>query len=254
MTIDGRVATITLDRPEALNALTQPAFVAWDSALRAAARDSGIGAVVVTGAGGNFCAGQDLKELSSLEPAQLPFHPFHAFIENLAFHPKPILMAVEGVAVGAGVTVLPYADIVVIARGARLRTPFVALGATAEAGSSAALVATVGPRMAARMLLLGDWVSDELALESGLATELVDEGCALPRTLELARHIASSPPASVLATKRLLAEARREATTSALARERELLHALYGSDDNRAAVEQFNAGRRTGEPAPTSTK
>lgn len=243
--VHGRVQTITLDRPAAMNALRRQDFAALDAQLRAAARDPEITVIVIAGAGLNFCAGQDLKELATLDPAELPFHPFHAFIENLAFLPKPVFAAVEGTAVGAGVTILPYADVVIAGAGARFRTPFVSLGATAEAGSSVALVAAMGLRAATRMLLLGDWVLAEEAYRLGLVTELVDDGDALTTAVALAQRLAENSHASVVATKELLVEGRRDAVSAAFVRERQLLHEMYGDEASQAAVKRFSARHKT---------
>jgi enoyl-CoA hydratase/carnithine racemase len=202
---DSGVRTITIDRPEARNALTSAAFAALDHALRHAAVDAGVAAMIVTGAGTEaFCAGQDVKELPDIDPQALASHPFHAFIETLAGYPKPLIAAVRGVAVGAGVTMLPYFDFVVAASDARFQTPFVKLGVPTEGGSSIMLAATIGPRLAARMLLTAEWIPAHEALTAGLVTAVVDGDEVLPHALLLARRLADLPASAVCATKRLL--------------------------------------------------
>jgi enoyl-CoA hydratase/carnithine racemase len=234
------VRIVTLDRPAARNALTSPAFAALDRSLHDARGRAEVAAVVLTGAGDAFCAGQDLKELQGIDPLTLGSHPFHAFIETLAGFPKPLIAAVRGTAVGAGVTMLPYFDFVVAGTDARFRTPFVALGVPTEGGSSVALPALVGPRLAARMLLLGEWISAEEALDGGLVTEVVEPGDVLARALAIGGQLAALPRAAVVATKRLLVAARLDAVSAAFARERALGLALYTEPDFSTAVSAFN--------------
>lgn len=234
------VRTITLNRPEARNALTSAAFTAFDRRLREAVVDDGIGAVIVTGAGGEaFCAGQDLKELPDIDPLALGSHPFHAFIETVAAFPKPLVAAVRGVAVGAGVTMLPYFDVVVAACDARFQTPFTELGVPTEGGSSLMLPATVGPRLAARMLLLAEWIDAGEALANGLVTMVVDGDQVLGRAGDIARRLVTLPAAALTATKQLLIEARRDAVTAAMARERAAGLATYTAPEFRGALARF---------------
>jgi len=241
---DSGVRTITIDRPEARNALTSAGFGALDRALHQAAAEDHVGAVIITGAGDEaFCAGQDLKELPEIDPLALSSHPFHAFIENLAVFPKPLIAAVRGVAVGAGVTMLPYFDFVVAASDARFQTPFVKLGVPTEGGSSLMLAATVGPRMTARMLLTGEWIPAEEALAAGLVTTVVEGDQVLPVARDHARRLTSLPTAAVIATKRLLIEARRDGVSAAMARERVAGLEMYGDPSFRAALARFD-GRR----------
>jgi enoyl-CoA hydratase/carnithine racemase len=238
---DSGVRTITIDRPEARNALTSAAFASFDLALRHAALEDGLRAVIVTGAGDEaFCAGQDLKELPDIDPAALASHPFHAFIETLAGYPKPLIAAVRGVAVGAGVTMLPYFDFVVAASDARFQTPFVKLGVPTEGGSSHMLASTVGPRLAARMLLTGEWIAAQEAQAAGLVTTVVDGDAVLPAAIELARRGADLPASAVTATKRLLVEARREGVSAALTRERAAGLDMYTEPAFRRALDRFD--------------
>jgi enoyl-CoA hydratase/carnithine racemase len=224
--------------------LTSDAFAAIDRHLHDARRSDDIAAVVVTGAGDAFCAGQDLKELRTIDPLGLASHPFHAFIETLAGFPKPLIAAIRGVAVGAGVTMLPYFDFVVAGPDARFQAPFVALGVPTEGGSSVALPALVGPRLAARMLLLGEWISAEEALGGGLVTEVVPAAEVLDRALAIGHRLAELPRAAVMATKRLLVAGRLDAVCAAFARERSLGLALYTEPDFTAAVSGFRDSTR----------
>jgi enoyl-CoA hydratase/carnithine racemase len=239
-----QVVTLTIERPEKRNALRTEEFRQLDAALREAASDSSTLAVVITSAGGSFCAGQDLRELSELDPEALADHPFHSFIECLAFHPKVLLAAVEGSAVGVGLTILLHCDFVVAAADAQFRTPFVELGSTAEAASSVLAPAVMGARGAARMLLLCDWLDAPTAQASGLVTEVVDSGQVEQRALATAATVAAMPPESLLSAKRLLVKGRRDDVAAALARERQVLLQLYRQERIRASAARFAASGR----------
>ena len=214
------VQFIRMDRPEARNALNSSAYVDLQRAFNEASADPDIRAVVISGAGGSFCAGQDLKELGDVSAETLASFPFHAFIESLANCTKPVVAAVEGDAIGAGFTMLLHVDFVIAAQTARFRLPFVALGATAEAGSSALLPAFFGPRMSARLLLTADWLLASDPEAQALVTQVVVPGTAEAQASLLAGKLASLPSHSVESIKRLLKAAHTDAVSAALARER----------------------------------
>src|SRR4051794_33920628 len=179
------VMVVTMDRPEARNAVREADYVAMHRAYNAASENPEVGVVVVTGAGDTFCGGQDLKELGGSAPEHLASVPFHAYIEALSRCRKPVIGAVEGSAVGVGFTMLLHMDLVIASSAARFRTPFVRLGATAEAGSSVLLPALLGPRLAAKLLLTGEWLQAKDPGAEGLLTEVVAPGTSLPRAMEI---------------------------------------------------------------------
>ena len=141
----GRVRILTLDRPGALNAFNDDLYDAVRDALQAAAEAPDVAVVLLTGRGHAFTAGQDLGELA--QPRRHEdgkAHGFPPFIATLEAFPKPLLAAVNGLAVGIGLTLLPHCDVVLVAEEARLRAPFISLGVTVEAGNSLLLPATIG--------------------------------------------------------------------------------------------------------------
>ena len=165
-----RVRIITLDRPGALNAFDDALYDAVRDALDEAARRDDVAVALITGAGRAFSAGQDLSELDT--PPQYDDgarHGFTPFMETVESFPKPLVAAVNGLAVGIGVTLLPHCDLVLVARGARLRAPFVRLGVTTEAGSSLLLPARMGWQHTAHLLYTASWIDAEQAVASGLA-------------------------------------------------------------------------------------
>lgn len=241
LSVDGAVAVITLNRPERKNAFTRAQYDAFAAHLDQLADRSDVHVAVVTGAGGSFSSGQDLKEMAELA-AQAAANPsaaadssdssgtgsgFTVLLDALQRFPKPLLAAVEGVAVGIGMTLLPYCDIVVVAESARMRVPFSELGVPPEAASSALLADLVGWQRAAEILLTSRWVSADEAVAYGLALEKTDDGHALDHALGIARTIAAKSPYSTRVIKQLMVAARGSRGVDARAREEALFAELF---------------------------
>jgi enoyl-CoA hydratase/carnithine racemase len=220
---NGAVRLLTLNRPEAKNAFNKALYDSVRVALDEAAGDDGVTVCVLTGTGDAFSAGQDLKALAKLKDDPSEAHGFEPFARALARFDKPLLAAVNGVAVGVGVTLLGHCDLVLVAEGARFKLPFVGLGLIPEAASSFVLPAVLGWQAAAYHLLTGDWLTAEDAVAHGLAWKCCPAGSLLEETLALALRIAEGPLESVRNTKRLLQGARAEAVTAALDREHVVL-------------------------------
>lgn len=234
---EGRVRVLTFNRPTALNAFNDALYNAVAVALNDAAVDDAVSVVVLTAEGRAFSAGQDLAELEdgrSHEERQLD--GFRPFMEALGTFPKPIIAAVNGLGVGIGCTLLPYCDLVLMARGARLRAPFVGLGLTAEAGSSFLLPTIIGWQATAQFLYTGEWMTAETAHDLGLARAVVEPSQLMDEVLALARQIAQAPVVSLVATKKLLVASRADAIGAARAREDIAFAGLVGGPANRAAI------------------
>jgi len=240
----GRVRLLTLARPKALNAFDDALYDALRDALRAAEADPEVAVVVVTGEGRAFSAGQDLGQMAHPvrhddgEP-----HGFVPFMEVLESFSKPLLAAVNGVAVGIGVTMLPHCDLVWVAEGARLRLPFARLGVTVEAANSFLLPATVGRQWAARWLFTGGWIPAREAVEAGLAWRCVPGDALLDEVLAAADEMAAMPVDSLVATKRLMVASRLDAVRAARERENRSFARLVGGPANREALAAFREGR-----------
>jgi enoyl-CoA hydratase/carnithine racemase len=157
---------------------------------------------------------------------------------------KPLLAAVNGVGVGLGLTLLLHCDVVYIARGARLRVPFVSLGVVPEAASSYLLPLRVGHQAAAEILFTADWVSSARAVEIGLAARELAPEQLLPEMNALAARIAQHPIGSLRHTKRLVRECEREAIRAARAREDDAFRERIGSPENLEAIRAFFAKRK----------
>ena len=196
------VCEIRLDRPEKRNAITFAMYEALLRALSEAQANETVRAVLLSGAGANFSAGNDLQDF--LSAPSLAGHPAMALLRTLATFGKPILAAVHGQTVGIGVTLLLHCDLVIAARTAQLSMPFVSLGLVPEAGSSLLLPRLVGQQRAAELLLLGRPLDAGAAHSLGLVNRVVEEGALLEEARALARAVAQQPAGALAATRRLL--------------------------------------------------
>ncbi len=174
---DNRVRTLTLNRPDVLNAFNEELYHATALALRDAATDPDVAVVLLTGAGRAFSAGNDLNEMQQriTDPTfnDRGSH-FSTMIDALTDLPKPLICAVNGVGVGIGATILGYADLVFMSSTARLKTPFTSLGVAPEAASSYLLPRLMGRQNAAWLLMSSEWVDAAEAQRMGLAWKVCE--------------------------------------------------------------------------------
>jgi enoyl-CoA hydratase/carnithine racemase len=198
------VRVLTMDRPDKLNALDETLTAGIRDALRSAAADDGVAVVVLTGEGRAFCAGVDLDYLAALGAGTADGTPAAECAEEIQEFAKPLIIAVNGIAVGMGTTMCLHADLVVAGTSARFRTPFTKLGVAPEIGSSWLLPQQIGYQRAAWMLLSSDWVEPTAALDYGLVFEVVADEDLLERSVALGSTIAAQDAESVVATKRTL--------------------------------------------------
>jgi enoyl-CoA hydratase/carnithine racemase len=241
---EGGVRLLTFNRPDALNAFNAALYDAINSALQEAAVRSDIAVVVMTGEGRGFCAGTDLGEMA--DPPQFDdgkAHGFEPFLDTLQAFPKPVIAAVNGVGIGIGLTMLPHCDIVLMAADARLRAPFVTLGVTAEAASTYLLPNIIGWGETAHLLYTAEWMDADKAVETGLAWRKVPTPDLLPEAMAVAAAIAKMPVSSLVATKKLLLDARLSQVRDARAREVPTFRTLMGGPANREAITAFQEKR-----------
>ncbi len=240
----GRVRVLTLNRPDALNAFNDEQYDAVTDALRDAAEDPDIAVAVITGADRAFTAGQDLGELGKPRKySDGKRHGFTPFIETVEAFPKPLIAAVNGLGVGIGLTMLPHCDLVLMSEEAKLRAPFVSLGVTVEAGNSFLLPLAVGWANAAHLLYTAEWLWPGQCLEMGLVWKVTKADTLLAETFEVAEKIAAMPIPSLMATKRLLLDARLEGVRAAREREIPRFAGLAGGPANREAIAAFEEKR-----------
>jgi enoyl-CoA hydratase/carnithine racemase len=237
-----RVRTLTLNRPEALNAFNEALYDATAEALVAAAEDPEVAVVVLTGTGRGFSAGTDLAEMQAriADPDFTPGkHGFPGMIDALSAFPKPLICAVNGVGVGIGATILGYADLAFMSTTARLKCPFTSLGVAPEAASSYLLPQLVGRQNAAWLLMSSEWVDAQEALRMGLVWRVCDPDELLPETRRYAEVLASRPVSSLMAVKHTMTEPIRPEIAAATARENAHFAALMGAQANAAALASF---------------
>ncbi|PWK32999.1 enoyl-CoA hydratase [Pseudomonas sp. B21-040] len=201
------VLTLTLDRPDKLNALNNSLYTQLADRLLAADEDDDVGVIVLTGGPTCFTSGNDLADFLEHPPTHLDSPAFR--LMNVVIHlQKPLIAAVCGAAIGIGTTLLMHCDQVLVTRNAKLRTPFVNLGLCPEFGASLLLPRLLGHARAARLLLWGDSLDGAAAVACGLANELFDDGqqC-LAAAQILARRLLALPQESLRQTRQLLKQA-----------------------------------------------
>jgi enoyl-CoA hydratase/carnithine racemase len=247
MTVDiereGGVLVATLNRPDKKNALTGAMYRALREALVTASADEGIGAVLVTGAGGAFCAGNDIGDFLAENRAQSEgarSGPGGEFIRTLARFDKPLVAAVEGAAVGVGTTMCLHCDLVYAAPSARFAMPFVNLGLVPEAGSSMLVPRRFGLGVASELLLLGEAIDATRAREIGLVAEVVVPEALKAHAFAKAKALAAKPRAALLATRKLM-RGDAEALYAHMEEELVAFARALKSPEARAAFEAFTA-------------
>lgn len=239
------VMTLTINRPARKNAFNIQQYNDISAALRAAKDDVSVQVVVLTGCEGAFSAGQDLTDATARQgPAEAGPAGFPGYVEALFDFDKPLLAAVNGVAVGVGVTTLFHCDVVYVAESARLRLPFASLGIVAEAASSYLLPALIGHQKAAEILYTGRWLTSADALEFGMCAKVLPDDKVLAETQALAAEIALQAPSAVRETKRLLMAIRQDGARAAHERELAALGRCFGSPENMEAVMAFMQKRK----------
>jgi enoyl-CoA hydratase/carnithine racemase len=196
--VDGRIVVVTFNRPEKRNAITQDMYRTMADTLEAADADLGVATVLFTGHGEAFTAGNDLQDFAS--GANLD--QVARFLQAIATVNVPLIAAVNGMAIGVGLTMLLHCDFVYVEPSAVLAAPFVALGLVPEAASSLLLPRFVGERHASEILLAGRKINGNEAADWGLANAAVSPVLVAAR--EAAEALAAQPPQAVRTTKALL--------------------------------------------------
>jgi enoyl-CoA hydratase/carnithine racemase len=233
----GPVRLIRMNRPEKKNALTQSMYGAMADALNDAQAQRAIRACVLLGTNGVFTAGNDLADFAGGGPAHGEA-PVTRFLTAIAVHEKPLLAAVEGHAVGVGVTMLLHCDFVVASETAKMQTPFVNLGLVPEAGSSLILPQIAGHQRAAEILMWGEAFGAEQGRDAGFVNRVTKAGEAEAVALDYAARIAAKPPEAIRLTKKLL-RSPPESVTARQAAEAHLFAAQLGTAEAKEAFAAF---------------
>lgn len=243
---DNRVRTLTLDRPDALNAFNEALYDATAQALLDAAADPTVAVVLLTGNGRAFSAGTDLLEMHQMatDPDfQRGEHGFLGLLDALVAFPKPLVCAVNGIGLGIGATVLGFADLAFMSSTARLKCPFTSLGVAPEAASSLLFPQLLGRQNAAWMLLSAEWIGATEALEMGLVWKVCEPDDLLATARQHAEVLAKRPISSLIAVKQTMVEPHRAAIAAARERENACFAELMGGPANLEALTAFAEGR-----------
>nr|WP_245594537.1 enoyl-CoA hydratase-related protein [Actinospica robiniae] len=246
--VEGAVATITFHRPDAMNALDDATKDALLDALRQAAGDSAVRAVVLTGTGRAFSVGQDLREhvgkLTSGEPisntVEKHYNPITLAIAGMA---KPVIAAVNGVAAGAGAGFALACDLRIGCPEAKVNLAFAGVALSADSGASWTLQRLVGQARALELLLLPETISAERAYELGLYTELVPAEKLAERAREVAEKLAAGPTVAYASIKESVAYGASHTLAETLEVEDAMQQRCAAAPDHREAVEAFLAKR-----------
>jgi enoyl-CoA hydratase/carnithine racemase len=235
---DGDVLVIRLNRPDKKNAMTRAMYDAVVDAFRGADRD-GLGAILLTGSGGSFLAGNDIADFLAAAERPEELSAFH-FITALARLETPLVAAVEGVAVGVGTTLLLHCDLAYAAPNALFRMPFVDLGLVPEAASSVLLPRRVGLAKASELLLLGEPFDANEALRLGILNAVIPAEGLFDHARAQARKLAAKPREAIAATRRLI-RVDREDVLAAMQRESAAFRQALASPAAKVAFSAFLA-------------
>lgn len=239
----GSTLKLTLNRPEKKNALTNAMYGTLADALQQADHDDRIRCVVLAGHGDSFTAGNDLADFMSIAQGKGPeVRHVARFLDALAMADKPLVAAVQGLAVGIGTTMLLHCDVVCVTPQTKLTTPFVNLALVPEAASSLLLQARIGYARAFGMVTMGDTIDGATAVQWGLARECVEPDQLATRALAIAGEIAAKPLGAVRASKRLMRDGALIA--SIMRRESDVFAQRLASPEAREAFQAFAEKRK----------
>ena len=238
------VLTITLNRPEAYNALRTQLLSEMADVLDSAAQNDEIRAVVVTGNEKVFAAGADIKEMAALDAVGVLNDPRVGHWRRIAQFPKPLIAAVNGFALGGGCELVMHADIVIAGDNAQFGQPEINLGIIPGAGGTQRLLRTVGKSMAMQLVLSGEFITAAQARDFGLVSEVTIPERSLERANELARKIATKPPIAVRQAKEVLLKAYETTLDSGLSLERKAFTLLAATEDRNEGIAAFMEKRK----------
>ncbi|OLR90107.1 enoyl-CoA hydratase-related protein [Actinokineospora bangkokensis] len=243
------VRTLTLNRPDSFNSLTVELKEALRAALEGAADDDAVRAVVLTGAGRAFCAGQDLKEHIALlradDPAPLSTveRHYNPIVTAITTMPKPVIAAVNGMAAGAGASFAYACDLRIAADSAKFLMAFANVGLTADSGAAWTLPRLIGYGRAMEMMLLAKPVTAEEALRIGMVGQVLPAAEVLPAALALAGRMAAGPTTAYGLIKEAMLASAGGGLAEGLAVEGDTQRRAGSTADHREAVEAFVAKR-----------
>lgn len=238
------VLVVTLNRPDAKNALRTQLLKELAEALDAISNDEAVRCVVITGGPKVFAAGADIKEMADLDSVGVLNDARPKYWARIAKFPKPIVAAVNGFALGGGCELAMHADIVIAGKNAQFGQPEINLGIIPGAGGTQRLIRTVGKSLAAKMVLAGEFIDAETAESAGLVAEICEPELTIERAVALATTIAKKPPLAAKLAKEALLNAFETSLTTGLDSERKAFVVLAGTEDRNEGIAAFMEKRR----------
>lgn len=240
----GRVATITLNRPEALNALNSRLVHELAEALGAYDRDDAIGAMIITGSEKAFAAGADIKEMASKSFMEVYRENFAGDWDAAARCRKPVIAAVAGFCLGGGCELAMQCDFILAADTARFGQPEITLGIMPGIGGTQRLIRLIGKSKAMEMCLSGRMMDAEEAERSGLASRIVPAAELLAEAEKVAAKIASLSLPAVMMTKETVNRAYETTLSEGIRFERHVFHSMFATEDQKEGMAAFTEKRK----------
>ena len=240
----GRVGLITLNRPQAMNALNVQLLTELLEALASYDADPAIGAMVISGSERAFAAGADIKFMAEASSDEMRANGFVELFEGLRKVKKPVIAAVSGFVLGGGCELAMACDMIVASETARFGQPEVTLGVIPGAGGTQRLTRALGKALAMEMILNNRTLSASETLQFGLVNRVVPVERFLDESLSLAAEIASRAPLAVVAAKEAINRTFEFPLSSGLAEERSLFYALFDSADQKEGMLAFIEKRK----------
>ncbi len=235
----GRIAEVTLNRPDSLNALNSEVMAEVAEVFKTIDKTDSIAVSILTGAGRAFAAGADIKEMQPKSFNDMFELNFFAGWDRFAACRKPVIAAVNGFALGGGCELALMCDIVLVSDKAKFGQPEIKLGVTPGMGGSQRLTKAVGKAKAMDMILTGRMVEAEEAEQCGMASRVVPHDDLMTVAVEVAETIASYSITSLMAAKEMVAASLELSTAEGIRFERRLFHALFSTNDQKEGMQAF---------------
>ena len=240
----GRVALVTLNRPQALNALNRALLTELGESLHTLDADPQIGAIVITGSARAFAAGADIKEMAAMSAVEMMTNGFSGLFARLARVGKPVIAAVSGFALGGGFELALLCDMIVAAEGAKFGLPEVTIGVIPGGGGTQRLTRAVGKSLAMEMILNNRHLSAAEAEKYGLVNRVFPDEWMLDEALSLAADIAARSPLSLRLAKEAINAAFEGSLSETLDDERRLFQLTFASEDQKEGMAAFLEKRK----------
>jgi len=241
---EGAVLVLSNNNVAARNALSIEFYIAVKNALRDAAQDKAVGAIVLTGEGGHFCSGGDLRQLAKrreldVENRRVLLEGLHDLIRSVRDCPKPVIAAVEGAAAGAGLSLAMSCDMLVAAKDAKFTVAYVKVGLTPDGGATAFLAECVSRQVLTELCLTGTPLSGERMHALGVVNRLVESGGALACAVALAAEISNGPLHAMSRIKHLCRHAMHHSLEDQLELEAQYMVEAMGSEESKEGIDAF---------------